>query len=143
MRYDLYDKADEYSECLDHIANAIQGVGLETELTASPASYVACAFETVTVSGHLKVHDYGSYDELANNGLWSRTVSIDRGGTANYTSATTGSGSSAGDWSKGFTHSNITFNYVAHYDAPSGEGLSDSPNRGFSITWLSPQVPCG
>lgn len=134
LRYDVEDKAGDYSRCLDHVNNAVQGVGLATTLSAAPTSTSVCNGATVTVSGRLEVAGYASYGELANNGLWGRTVWIDRGSTPNYTSTTVTSGS-GNNWSKSFAHSNITYNYVAHYESPSTDGLADSPNRAFSITW--------
>lgn len=139
--YDVWSKGFQYSKCLDHVANAEIDVGLKTALTTSITSITVCANETVTVTGRLDIKNEATYGELKNNGLWTRTVQIDRGSTPNYTSAVVDS-TTDDNWSKSFTHSNVTFNYVAHYDSPSNEGLADSPNRAFTITWLSPQIPC-
>lgn len=95
----------------------------------------------MTIARRLQVHDYASYGPLGANGVAARTVWIDRGSTLKYASATT-STSSGNNWSRSFIGSNVTFNYVAHYDRPTSEGLDSSPDRTFSITWLSPQVPC-
>jgi hypothetical protein len=141
LLYDVATLSGDYSTCLDDLANSGAN-GLKTDLSASPASYTACAGETVTISGRLNVHDYSDYLVLGGNNLAGRTILIDRGATPNYTSATSTSVSTGNNWSKSFTASNITFDYNAHYDRPSAEGLESSPDRGFSITWLSPQVPC-
>ena len=140
LMYDLENKAGHYANCLDHIPNSAPQ-GLEVVLSATPSQVTVCANTTVTISGQLKVVDYQSYGALGGNGLWDRTIWIDRGSTAKYTSATTDSGGGA-NWSKSFTHSNITYNYVAHYDRTTGEGLASSADVPFTITWLSPQVPC-
>jgi len=140
LMYDLEDKAGHYANCLDDLANSAPQ-GLEVSLTAMPSQVTVCANTSVTISGRLEVVDYGSYDALGGNGLWERTVWIDRGSTDNYTFATTDAGSGE-NWSKTFVHSNVTHNYVAHYDRTTGEGLANSDDVPFTITWLSPQVPC-
>jgi hypothetical protein len=138
--YDLADKAGHYANCFDHISN--HGVeGLITDLTVSPSSITVCSGVSVTVTGRLQVHDFPSYEALGGNGLWGRTLWIDRGSTVKYTSTTVDS-TGGNNWSKTFTGSNVTYNYVAHYDRTIGEGLDNSPDRPFSITWLSPQEPC-
>ena len=138
--YDLVDFAGPYADCFSTIANH-GSEGLVTDLSASPSSVTACANEVVTISGHLNVHDYSSYETLGGNALRARTVWIDRDATPKYSSAVTTTSSTA-NWSKTFSGSNVTFHYVAHYDSPSSEGLDDSPDRAFTITWLSPQVVC-
>jgi len=140
----LYDPATlsgAYSTCLDDLANSGPN-GLVTDL--SVPSYTVCANVSATVTGRLNVHDYDDYLVLGNNNVAGRTVWIDRGATPKYTSATTtGVNGTSNNWSKTFAAaSNITINYVAHYDRPSGEGLESSPDRAFSVTWLSPQVGC-
>ena len=133
MRYDLADKAGSYANCFDDIANAGPD-GLVTDLTVSATSTIACNGAAVTISGRLQTHNYASYAALAGNGLPNRTVEIDRNGSPTVYTAVTTSGSGY-NWSKTFSGSNIVHTYVAHYDHVSGEGLSASNTKSFTIRW--------
>ncbi len=140
VKYGMLSSSGTVPNCFQTITS--HGTyGLVVDLSASPTSTTVCANQSVTISGRLNIHDYSSYGMLGAQGLASRTIWIDRGSTSKYTSAATGSGS-GNNWSKAFTGSNATFTYVAHFDRPSSEGLDASPQRSFTITWLSPQVAC-
>lgn len=140
LDWGMFSSSGEVGDCFDHITG--HGTyGLVVDLSASPSSVTACAYENVTIAGRLQIHTNTNYGHLSAQGLASRTIWIDRGTTSKYTSAST-STSSGNNWSKTFSGSNVTFSYVAHFDKPSGQGLDASPQRAFTITWLSPQVAC-
>lgn len=134
--WDLASSGGEYGDCFDHVASA--GVsGLRTNVAISGGtSFSACNGQAVLVSGRLEVSDFSAYGPLGANPLTGRTVWFDRGSTSHYTS-TTATNASGLNWSKSFGGTNFTYNYVPHFDDATGDGLADSDQPSFSITWSS------
>lgn len=124
-----------YGDCFDHLANAGTS-GLATNMSVPTTSYQACNGQGVLVVGRIEVTDFTSYQGLGGNPLSGRTVWFDRGTTVAFTS-TTATNASGNNWAKSFSGTNVSYVYRAHFDDASGDGLADSDQPTFSITWGS------
>lgn len=141
LLYDVFDKAGDYGDCFDHLAN--HGTdGLKTDLSASIAAVDVCQGTPVTVTGRAQIHDYTSYAKLAKNSLEARVIEFDVNGVPTvYTTTVTDTVAPATNWTKTFTNVGTgSKNYVAHIDLGGTTGLDSPPNKSFSIAWLPPLI---
>ncbi len=137
LLYDLSYTGGQYSDCFDHLANAVSQ-GLDSNLTVGASGYGDCLGTGVTASGRLEITNYSSYKLLAANPLTNRSISIDRRlkGSTTWTTITTAVASSASgnNWSKVFSSTSAgTWEYRARYLGESGVGPATSAI--FTITW--------
>lgn len=154
MLYDVNDLYGRYADCFDDIPNA-GAQGLDTVITATPASQSTCSGSPVTVSGRLDIFD-GHYGRrtgagtqadpykwhLDGNALAGRTVTIKKSG-ASYTT-TTATHVSGNNWSKAITLTSlttVTINFTAQLVGTTADpppallaGLDTSNVASFSIT---------
>jgi hypothetical protein len=134
LLWDVLSYSGPYGDCLDDL-NDLDLNGMLTFVSVSGSSFYACNNQSVTVSGRLEVKDFASYGVLGGNPLAGRTVWFERGATTRYTSTTANATVSGSNWSKSIGGSNATFTFTAHFDDAAGDGLDDSNNPTFTITW--------
>ena len=139
LLYDVRNSAGQYSNCFDHLANAVPA-GLDSNLYTQYTGYGECNGSAITVAGRLEVTDFASYKQLGGNPLTSRTIYFDRrlrGATTWVGVGTTVATNASGfNWSKSFssgTAGNVTYEYRARYLGESGVGGATSAI--FTSTW--------
>lgn len=69
--------SSNYSACLDHLDNAVPGVGLKSTVTLAISDESPCRYQSVVFSGTVKTADITSYpDTLQNKPLQGREVRV-------------------------------------------------------------------
>lgn len=128
-----------YSDCLDHIADAAPGVGLETTTTFRSTATTVCVGLSATFSGTLTVNDEPGYERLGGNQLRSRDIRILRrptgsGGFVNYDLLSTSSVSAS--WSRTYTfHASTDYEWRAKFEGEDGLALDFSPYE--RVRWIA------
>lgn len=149
IKYGLQAITGSYGACLDHLAGAVVGEGLELVETHSSSTTSACAGVPISVSGRLATETNAAYGYLTNVNVASRVVFIDRklhsspSWGANWSSVTTSSATTGNNWSRSFTESPITstyYDYRLHFVGEVGS-LASEYSSVITLLFLNPCPP--
>src|SRR5262245_9145427 len=136
--YGVFSLSGPYADCFESNDHAGPTGRLRTDLTIAATTTGACSGTPVTMSGRLRVQDWGSYGPLGNNPLAGRTIQVLRNGNA-YREVTTTAATSGPNWSVDvgyWTNLTASFKYEVKYTPPTGEGLEAAIAAApVTVTW--------
>lgn len=134
MTFGIERNDGSIADCFDHIANAGTN-GLETVLTLTTAQTTVCLNTPVTLSGLLRIANWGSYGEVGAEPIGARQVVIQRNGSS-Y--ATLTSGSTSGTFSTSANSSSAaTHNFVADFSQVGSGDISPDQSPTLTLRWSS------
>lgn len=131
------ERADgSVADCFDHVSpQGSSGAGLETVLSLTKSATTICLGSPVTLSGLLRVANWGSYGEMGNQVIGSRQVVLKRNGAALSTLTTN---ATTGTYSTGVSYSSaVTYTFTGHFSQVGNGDIAPDNAPGVSVTWSS------